>query len=173
MLFYKLKLLSYILGNFKNTMVRLFLLIVYLYVLSITLMFLSYGFQYALEASSPVNAFYELYKYTKICYMNKNDLGYGILIRTLLALLIPIFCYRMLLRTNWKRLFRKAAVKCVRIFGGRRVTQSSNSGCNMGYYYDHDYKLVNSIKEILMHDIEQAIDKRLHEIFFTKQRDKD
>ncbi len=175
MLFYKLRLLSYIFGSFKNTTLRLLLCMIYLYAVSIVLIFLSDGFQYAMEASSPIRAFHELYKYIKMCYANRGNLGYGIPIRTLLALLIPNLFYKIFVGTNWRRLFKKAVIKCTKVVWRREDKKFYNSDCNIVYNSGHDYdeKLVNIVKELLMHDIEQTIDKRLHEVFRTRRHDKD
>ncbi len=172
MLFYKLRLLSYIFGNLKNTTLRLLLFMVYLYAVSIVLVFLSDGFQYAIEASAPMRAFHELYKYIKMCYANRGNLGYGIPIRTLLALLIPNLCYRMFVGINLSKLFKETVIKCVKIVRRRENKKFHNSDYNIGYD-DRNEELVNVLKELLMHDIEQTIDKRLHEVFLTGRYDKD
>ncbi|WP_148115231.1 hypothetical protein [Wolbachia pipientis] len=134
------------------------------------LIFLSYGFQYTMETISPLRAFSELYTYIKMCYNHRSNLGYGILIRTLLALLIPNLCYRTLLNIQWKLLIRKVMVKCIRTVRKENKTLYSKENY---VEYEHDMKLVNMIKHLLMRDIEQTIEKRLHDIFLSKKHNKD
>lgn len=116
-LFYKLRLLNYILGSLKDIIVKLFLFTMYLYTFSIVLMFLSNGFWYAVEFCSFKNAFYRLFQYCKWYYENREDLGYGISIRILVAFLTPHFLYKLLLGTGWKSFLKE---KIIQILNTRR-----------------------------------------------------
>lgn len=184
-LFYKLRLFNYILGSLKDIVVKLFLCTMYLYTFSIVLMFLSNGFWYAVEFGSFKNAFYHLFQYCKLYYENREDLGYGISIRVLVAFLTPHFLYKLFLSTGWKSFLKE---KIVRILSTRRKkgsefsnnskpsgssysdknNYSNNSGNNEHHAQDAKRK-VNMIKQLLIKDIEATIDRRLNDIFFGKR----
>ncbi len=181
-LFYKLRLLNYILGSLKDITVKLFLFTMYLYTFSIVLMFLSNGFWYAVEFGSFKNAFYHLFQYCKLYYENREDLGYGISIRVLVAFLTPHFLYKLFLSKGWKSFLKE---KIVQILSTRRKkgsefsnsskpsgssysdknNYSNNSGNNEHHAQDAKRK-VDMIKQLLIKDIEAAIDRRLNDIFF-------
>ncbi len=181
-LFYKLRLLNYILGSLKDIIVKLFLFTMYLYTFSIVLMFLSNGFWYAVEFCSFKNAFYRLFQYCKWYYENREDLGYGISIRILVAFLTPHFLYKLSLGTGWKSFLKE---KIIQILNTRRKkgsefsntsgssysdknNYSNNSGNNERQAQDAKRK-VNMIKQLLIKDIEATIDRRLNYIFFGKR----
>ncbi|MDE5057697.1 hypothetical protein OZD61_02705 [Wolbachia endosymbiont of Drosophila bocki] len=184
-LFYKLRLLNYILGSLKDIIVKLFLFTMYLYTFGIVLMFLSNGFWYAVEFCSFKNAFYRLFQYCRWYYENREDLGYGISIRILVAFLTPHFLYKLLLGTGWKSFLKE---KIIQILNTRRKkgsefsnsskpsgssysdknNYSNNSGNNERQAQDAKRK-VNMIKQLLIKDIEATIDRRLNYIFFGKR----
>ncbi|QMV46895.1 MULTISPECIES: hypothetical protein [Wolbachia] len=184
-LFYKLRLLNYILGSLKDIIVKLFLFTMYLYTSSIMLMFLSNGFWYAVEFGSFKNAFYHLFQYCKWYYENREDLGYGISIRILVAFLTPHFLYKLFLSTGWKSFLKEKIVQILKFIITRRKkgNESSNSSKPSGSSYSdkknysnnsehhaQDAKRkVNMIKQLLIKDIEETIDRRLHDIFFGKR----
>lgn len=184
-LFYKLRLLNYILGSLKDIVVKLFLCTMYLYTFSIVLMFLSNGFWYAVEFGSFRNAFYHLFQYCKWYYENREDLGYGISIRILIAFLTPHFLYKLFLSTGWKSFLKEKMVQILKFIITRRKkgNESSNNSKPSGSSYsdknnysnnsehhaqDAKWK-VNMIKQLLIKDIEETIDRRLHDIFFGKR----
>jgi hypothetical protein len=182
--FYRLKLFSYILRGLKNVTVKLLLLTIYTYVSSIILIFLSNGFWYVLEFSSPSSAFYELYKFFKSCYDNIDDLEYSVSFRVLVAFFAPHFLYKLLLNIDWKHLLIKIAIWTIELFkkkkaSGFSVSSNSNENkhSNSTLYGNNDTQLtieeatekVNIIKKLLIKDIEQTIDKRLNDIFFHKK----
>ncbi len=184
-LFYRLRLLNYILGSLKDITVKLFLFTMYLYTSSIMLMFLTNGFWYAVEFGSLKNAFYHLFQYCKLYYENREDLGYGISIRVLVAFLTPHFLYKLFLSTGWKSFLKE---KIIQILNTRRKkgsefsnsskpsgssysdknNYSNNSGNNERQAQDAKRK-VNMIKQLLIKDIEATIDRRLNYIFFGKR----
>ncbi len=184
-LFYKLRLLNYILGSLKDIIVRLFLFTMYLYTSSIVLMFLSNGFWYAVEFGSFKNAFYHLFQYCRWYYENREDLGYGISIRILVAFLTPHFLYKLFLSTGWKSFLKEKIVQILKFIITRRKkgNESSNSSKPSGSSYSdkNNYsnnsehhaqdakRKVNMIKQLLIKDIEETIDRRLHDIFFGKR----
>ncbi len=184
-LFYKLRLLNYILGSLKDIIVKLFLFTMYLYTSSIVLMFLSNGFWYAVEFGSFKNAFYHLFQYCKWYYENREDLGYGISIRILVAFLTPHFLYKLFLSTGWKSFLKEKIVQILKFIITRRKkgNESSNSSKPSGSSYSdkNNYsnnsehhaqdakRKVNMIKQLLIKDIEETIDRRLHDIFFGKR----
>ncbi len=184
-LFYKLRLLNYILGSLKDIIVRLFLFTMYLYTSSIVLMFLSNGFWYAVEFGSFKNAFYHLFQYCRWYYENREDLGYGISIRILVAFLTPHFLYKLFLSTGWKSFLKEKILKFI-ITRRKKGNESSNSSKPSGSSYSdkNNYsnnsnnsehhaqdakRKVNMIKQLLIKDIEETIDRRLHDIFFGKR----
>ncbi len=187
-LFYRLRLLNYILGSLKDITVKLFLFTMYLYISSIMLMFLSNGFWYAVEFGSFKNAFYRLFQYCKWYYENREDLGYGISIRILVAFLTPHFLYKLFLSTGWKSFLKEKIVQILKFIITRRKkgsefsnsskpsnssysdknNYSNNSGNNEHHAQDAERK-VNMIKQLLVKDIEKTIDRRLHDIFFGKR----
>jgi hypothetical protein len=156
-------------------------------------MFLTNGFWYAVEFSSFKNAFYHLYQYLKWYYENRDDLGYGVSIRILVAFLTPHFLYKLFLSTNWKSFLKKKIVQILKLIITRRKkgNESSNSskpnGSSYGYSNKNNYsssrhygnnnghhardaeRKVNMIKQLLIKDIEETIDKRLHDIFFGER----
>src|SRR6266576_1643401 len=136
-LFYKLRLLNYILGSLKDIIVKLFLFTMYLYTSSIVLMFLSNGFWYAVEFGSFKNAFYHLFQYCKWYYENREDLGYGISIRILVAFLTPHFLYKLFLSTGWKSFLKEKIVQILKFIITRRKkgNESSNSSKPSGSSY--------------------------------------
>lgn len=187
-LFYKLRLLNYILGSLKDIIVKLFLFTMYLYTFSIVLMFLSNGFWYAVEFCSFKNAFYRLFQYCKWYYENREDLGYGISIRILVAFLTPHFLYKLFLSTGWKSFLKEKIVQILKFIITRRKkgNESSNSSKPSGSSYSdkNNYsnnsgnnerqaqdakRKVNMIKQLLIKDIEATIDRRLNYIFFGKR----
>ncbi|RDD35621.1 hypothetical protein Wcon_00130 [Wolbachia endosymbiont of Cylisticus convexus] len=138
-------------------------------------MFLTNGFWYAVEFSSFKNAFYHLYQYLKWYYENRGDLGYGVSIRILVAFLIPHFLYKLFPSTGWKSFLKE---KIFQILSARRKKSSKPNGSSYGYSNKNNYgnnnfqeaeQKVNMIKQILIKDIEEAIDKRLHDIFFGER----
>ncbi|MDE5060644.1 hypothetical protein OZD67_00535 [Wolbachia endosymbiont of Drosophila nikananu] len=157
----------------------------YLYTSSIMLMFLSNGFWYAVEFGSFKNAFYHLFQYCKWYYENREDLGYGISIRILVAFLTPHFLYKLFLSTGWKSFLKEKIVQILKFIITRRKkgNESSNSSKPSGSSYSdkknysnnsehhaQDAKRkVNMIKQLLIKDIEETIDRRLHDIFFGKR----
>lgn len=188
--FYKLKLLNYILGNLKELAVKVFLLVAYLYASSIVLMFLSRGFQYAVEFCSFQSAFNHLYHYLKWYYNNRSDLGYGISFRIIVAFVIPNLIYKSLCGANLQPFFAKKALKILKFFYRKKggEMQSKNKlntyGYNGGNPYDDvpdsKHEKVYKIKAILMHDItqitgqipelekiDQVLGRRLHQIFLS------
>ncbi|MGL9717387.1 MAG: hypothetical protein ACR5K9_01590 [Wolbachia sp.] len=184
-LFYKLRLFNYILGSLKDIVVKLFLLTMYLYTSSIVLMFLSNGFWYAVECGSFKNAFYHLFQYCKWYYDNRDELDYGISIRMLVAFLAPHFLYKLFLSIGWKSFLKEKIIRILRfIIKGRKGSKiNHNSKLNDGYrngysdsshyghkneHYDQDAKQkVAIIKQLLVKDIEETIDKRLRDIFLS------
>ncbi|NSX83014.1 hypothetical protein GOM44_00480 [Wolbachia endosymbiont of Atemnus politus] len=184
-LFYRLRLLSYILGNLKDIVVKLFLLIIYLYTSSVTFMFLSNGFWYAVEFGSFKNAFSHLFEYCKWYYDNKDDLSYGVYFRILVAFLTPHFLYKLFLSTGWKFSLKGKITQILRfIITGRKGnkvnhnSKSNGSSYRNGYsgyghrdeHYDQDAKQkVDIIKQLLVKDIEEVIDKRLDDIFLSER----
>ncbi len=184
-LFYKLRLLNYILGSLKDIIVKLFLFTMYLYTSSIVLMFLSNGFWYAVEFGSFKNAFYHLFQYCKWYYENREDLGYGISIRILVAFLTPHFLYKLFLSTGWKSFLKEKIVQILKFIITRRKkgNESSNSSKPSGSSYSdkNNYsnnsehhaqdakRKVDMIKQLLIKDIEATIDRRLNDIFFGKR----
>ncbi|WP_088414956.1 hypothetical protein [Wolbachia endosymbiont of Wuchereria bancrofti] len=192
LLFYKLRLLNYILGSLKDIVVKLFLLTVYLYASSIMLIFLSNGFWYTVEFSSPKDAFFHLFQYCKWYYDNRESLGYEVSFRVLVGFLAPHFLYRLFLNTGWKSFLKEKIIQMLKfiIIGkrGNRVSHSSkpsassysysrknsyssNSryGCNDEHHSQDAKRKVNMIKQLLIKDIEEAIDRRLHGIFFSEK----
>lgn len=187
-LFYKLRLFNYILGSLKDIVVKLFLCTMYLYTFSIVLMFLSNGFWYAVGFGSFKNAFYHLFQYCKWYYENREDLGYGISIRILVAFLTPHFLYKLFLSTGWKSFLKEKIVQILKFIITRRKKGSefSNSSkpSNSSYSNKNDYsnksgnneryaqdvkRKVNMIKQLLIKDIEETIDRRLHDVFLGKR----
>jgi hypothetical protein len=191
-LFYKLRLLSYILSSLKDIVVKLFLLIMYLYASSVMFMFLSNGFWYAVEFGSFKNAFYHLFQYCKWYYDNKDDLGYGVYFRILVAFLAPHFLYRLLLSTGWKSFLKERIMQILRFMikgkRGRKVSYSSKAnGSSYSYGGENSYsssshygynderrhaqerRKVAMIRQLLVKDIEETIDKRLNDIFFGER----
>lgn len=173
-LFYRLKLLNYVLSNLKELAVKLFLLVAYLYTSSIILMFLSNGFWYAVEFCSLKNAFYHLYQYLKWYYDNINDLGYGISFRIIVAFVTPNLVYKSFCGVDSQSPFLK---KLWKIFGflsrkkGKEVPSANKSNfynpnsevflsTDNDYYnetQDPNYEKVCKIKYLLMRDIVQAV----------------
>lgn len=144
-------------------------------------MFLSHGFSYAVEFSSPGNTFSQLYLYLKWCYDHRNNLDYGISFRILVAIFTPNFLYKLLLNANWRPLFRKAIIRTVKFF--KRKNNENTHQENTSYKiediyerntvehdYEHDVKLVNNLKCFLIQDIEKVIDKRLYDIFLARRK---
>ncbi|WCR58543.1 hypothetical protein [Wolbachia endosymbiont of Ctenocephalides felis wCfeJ] len=147
-------------------------------------MFLSNGFWYAVEFGSFKNAFYHLFQYCKWYYDNRDDLGYGIFFRILVAFLVPHFLYKLFLSTGWKSFLKKKIIQLLRfIIKGKRSSKLNYSSKANGSSYSHsngysseshyDYKdaqekreKVMMIKQLLVQDIEETIDKRLNDIFF-------
>ncbi|WP_250295402.1 hypothetical protein [Wolbachia endosymbiont of Oedothorax gibbosus] len=181
-LFYKLRLFNYILGSLKDIVVKLFLCTMYLYTFSIVLMFLSNGFWYAVEFGSFKNAFYHLFQYCKWYYENREDLGYGISIRILVAFLTPHFLYKLFLSTGWKSFLKQQILRFIiarRKKGSNSSIPSGNShsnknnnssyGNNNEHHAQDAKRKVNMIKQLLIKDIEATIDRRLHDIFFGKR----
>ncbi|MBS9530399.1 hypothetical protein INQ25_03200 [Wolbachia endosymbiont of Rhagoletis cerasi] len=187
-LFYRLRLLNYILGSLKDITVKLFLFTMYLYTSSIMLMFLTNGFWYAVEFGSLKNAFYHLFQYCKLYYENREDLGYGISIRVLVAFLTPHFLYKLFLSTGWKSFLKEKIIWILMFIITRRKKGSefSNSSKPSGSSYSNknNYsnssgnnerqaqdakRKVNMIKQLLIKDIEATIDRRLNYIFFGKR----
>ncbi|MFP3024417.1 MAG: hypothetical protein ACEY3K_16665 [Wolbachia sp.] len=177
-LFYKLRLFNYILGSLKDIVVKLFLFTLYLYTSSIMLMFLTNGFWYAVEFSSFKNAFYHLYQYLKWYYENRGDLGYGVSIRILVAFLTPHFLYKLFLSTGWKSLLKEKVIQMLRFIITRRKKGSKPHGSNGGYSNRNNYgnsnlqdaeRKVNMIKQLLIQDIDEAIEKRLNDIFLGER----
>ncbi len=157
-------------------------------------MFLTNGFWYAVELSSFKNAFYHLYQCLKWYYENRDDLGYGVSIRMLVAFLAPHFLYRLFLSTGWKSFLKEKAIQILRfIIKGKKDNRASHSskpnGSSYGYSHKNGYssgsgynysnnnehhaqdakQKVNMIKQLLIKDIEETIDKRLHDIFFGER----
>ncbi|WP_246168628.1 hypothetical protein [Wolbachia endosymbiont of Ctenocephalides felis wCfeT] len=164
---------------------KVFRLTVYFYASSITLMLLSHGFWYAVESSSLSSAFYHLYQYLKWYYENRNDLGYGISIRILVAFFTPHLLYKFLLSLNLKSFLANKIMQFVR---KRKGGESSNSSPKV-YFTNNGYggkvqsaqQKVDLIKHLLMKDmtqiigsgpqliqIDRAIENRLYAIFFGK-----
>ncbi len=184
-LFYKLRLFNYILSSLKDIAVKLFLLTGYFYMSSIILMFFSNGFQYVTEFGSFKSAFYYLYQYLKWYWENKDDLDYGVSIRILVAFFIPYLLYKLFLSINWRPFVRHIITQVLRLMRRKKsneLNKASSNGYsnrtnyvnNTSYGYDHNSdqdakKKVDMIKQLLMKDIEQTIDKRLHNIFFGKK----
>ncbi len=187
-LFYRLRLLNYILGSLKDITVKLFLFTMYLYTSSIMLMFLTNGFWYAVEFGSLKNAFYHLFQYCKLYYENREDLGYGISIRVLVAFLTPHFLYKLFLSTGWKSFLKEKIIWILMFIITRRKKGSefSNSSKPSGSSYSNknNYsnnsgnserqaqdakRKINIIKQLLIKDIEATIDRRLNYIFFGKR----
>lgn len=172
-LFYKLKLLNYILSSFKDTVVKVLLFTAYLYLSSITLMFLSHGFQYAMEFSSPKNAFSQLYLYFKWYYNSKDHLGYGIYVRTFIAFFIPYFFYKLFLNIKWSALSVRLVKQILTLFRRKNVYNQFNETASQNEAqdtYETETESVNAIKQLLIQDIEQVIDKRLNDIFLSKRK---
>ncbi len=177
-LFYKLRLLNYILSSLKDITVKLFLLIIYLYASSIVLMFLSNGFWYTAKCGSFKRAFYHLFQYCKWYSNNRGNLNYGISFRMLIAFLAPHFLYKLFLSTGWK-LFLKEKVKKILKF---MIEGKKNSKANDSSYKSKDHCGYNNerhaqekqkiaiIKQLLIEDIEKIIDKRLNDIFLSERR---
>nr|WP_246224339.1 hypothetical protein [Wolbachia endosymbiont of Litomosoides sigmodontis] len=155
-------------------------------------MFLSNGFWYAVEFSPPKNAFYYLFQYCKWYYGSRENLSYGVSFRMLVALLAPHFFYKLFLNTGWKSFLKEMMIRMLKFIitgkSGSRVSHSNkpsanNYGCsskssysNNSHYscndehHSQDIKLkVNMIKQLLVKDIEEAIDKRLYDIFFSEK----
>lgn len=184
-LFYKLRLFNYILGSLKDIVVKLFLFTMYLYTSSIVLMFLSNGFWYAVEFCSFKNAFYHLFQYCKWYYENREDLGYGISIRILVAFLTPHFLYKLFLSTGWKSFLKEKIVQILKFIITRRkkgsefsnsskpssssYSDKSNYSNNSEHHAQDAKRKVNMIKQLLIKDIEATIDRRLNDIFFGKR----
>ncbi|MCA4774875.1 hypothetical protein IHO40_01730 [Wolbachia endosymbiont of Mansonella ozzardi] len=184
-LFYGLRLLSYILGNLKDIVVKLFLIIIYLYASSVTFMFLSNGFWYAVEFGSFKNAFNHLFECCKWYYDNKDDLNYGVYFRILVAFLAPHFLYRLLLSAGWKSFLKERITQILRfMIKGKRSSKANGSGYNYSsknsysssnhYGYNderhaQERRKVAVIRQLLVKDIEETIDKRLNDIFFGER----
>nr|WP_246228167.1 hypothetical protein [Wolbachia endosymbiont of Litomosoides brasiliensis] len=155
-------------------------------------MFLSNGFWYAVEFSSLKNAFYHLFQYCKWYYGSRENLGYGVSFRMLVALLAPHFFYRLFLTTGWKSFLKEKMIQMLKfMITGKRsdgvshrnklsassygCSSKSNYGnnsrysCNDEHHSQDEKRKVNMIKQLLVKDIEEAIDKRLHDIFFSKK----
>ncbi len=159
----------------KDIVVKLFLFTLYLYTSSIMLMFLTNGFWYTVEFSSFKNAFYHLYQYLKWYYENRDDLGYGVSIRILVAFLTPHFLYKLFSGTGWKSFFKE---KIVQILRTRRKMSNKPNGSSYGYSNKNSYgnnnlqeaeRKVNMIKQLLIQDIDEAIEKRLNDIFLGER----
>ncbi|MGL9731433.1 MAG: hypothetical protein ACR5KX_01165 [Wolbachia sp.] len=181
-LFYRLRLLSYILGNLKDIVVKLFLLIIYLYASSVTFMFLSNGFWYAVEFGSFKNAFNHLFEYCKWYYDNKDDLGYGVYFRILVAFLAPHFLYKLLLSVGWKSFLKERIMQILKFMikgksgskaNGNSYNYSSENSYSSSSHYGYnderhaqERRKVAMIRQLLVKDIEETIDKRLNHIFF-------
>lgn len=137
------------------------------------LMFLTNGFWYAVEFCSFKNAFYHLFQYCKWYYENRKDLGYGIFVRILVAFFTPHFLYKLSLSTGWKSFLKEKVIQILKLIitkrkkGSKFSNNSKPSNSNNGEHYTQDTEQkVNMIKQILIKDIEKAIDKRLRDIFF-------
>ncbi|MGL9759362.1 MAG: hypothetical protein ACR5LA_11670 [Wolbachia sp.] len=147
-------------------------------------MFLSNGFWYAVEFGSFKNAFYHLFQYCKWYYENREDLGYGISIRILVAFLTPHFLYKLFLSTGWKSFLKQKIIQIIRFIIIRRKKKSSEfssssgpsddsySNKNSSYGNNNERfakdvkRQINIMKQLLIKDIERTIDKRLNDIFF-------
>lgn len=172
--------MNYILGSFKDIFVKLFFITIYLYAFSIVLMCLSHGLHYAVEFSSPRNAFSQLYLYFKWCYDNKDNLDYGMSIRILVALFTPNFLYKLLCSIKWKYLIEKAIIKIKQCLNTKCSNKDIYANNKAGIYaddsgkkersYEDTVRLMNHLKQFLVQDIEQAIDKRLYEIFLASRK---
>ncbi|QKX02258.1 hypothetical protein GOY12_01615 [Wolbachia endosymbiont of Dirofilaria (Dirofilaria) immitis] len=176
-LFYKLRLLSYILSNLKDITAKLFFFIIYLYISSIVLMFLSSGFWYTVKCGSFKSAFYYLLQYYKWYSRNRGNLSYGIYFRMLVAFLAPHFFYKLFLNIGRKLFLKKKVKQILRfVIEGKRSSKvndsvySSKSHCS---YNDEDHvqekQKVAMIRQLLVEDIEKTIDKRLNDIFFSER----
>ncbi|MDD9335907.1 MAG: hypothetical protein PV345_00740 [Wolbachia sp.] len=140
---------------------------------SIMLMFLGNGFWYAVEFSSPSNAFYELYSFFRLCYDNRDTLGYGVSIRILVAFFTPHFLFKLFLSTNWKPFLKQKAIKIIRAMRIKKKSDFNNSSHGKQIYSTYDVEdQINIIKEMLVQDIEEAIDKRLRDMLFDVDRDR-
>nr|WP_289513234.1 hypothetical protein [Wolbachia pipientis] len=152
------------------------------------LMFLSNGFWYAVECGSFKNAFYHLFQYCKWYYDNRDDLGYGISVRMLVAFLAPHFLYKLFLSKGWKSFLKERIIQLLRfIITGKKSSKVCHNGKSNDYsyssrngygdgscyghngeHYDQDARQkVAIIKQLLVKDIEEIIDKRLNDIFFS------
>lgn len=168
--FYRLRILSYALTNIKNLIVRVFLLGIYAYACGVILLFLSGDSDIPL--SSVKHILYYLYKYVKLCYYNWNNLSYGSVIRLIVALILPYFIYKTLASIRWKYFLRRLIIRIIAVIRKKRENTLKEDQSEKGTQNNYQDK-VNAIKNILIHDIEKTIDKRLYDIFIAKRKLKD
>lgn len=161
--FYRLRILSYALANIKNLIIKAFLLGIYAYACGVMLLFLSGDSHVPL--SSVKYVLYYLYKYIKLCYYNWSNLSYGLVIRLIVALILPYFIYKTLANIKWKHFLRRLIIRIIAIIRKRRENNFKNEKETQNNYQDK----VNAIKNILIRDIEKTIDKRLYDIFIAKR----
>ncbi|WP_339045537.1 hypothetical protein [Candidatus Mesenet endosymbiont of Agriotes lineatus] len=171
--FYRLRILSYVLANVKNLIVRVFLLSIYAYACGVILLFLSGDPNIPLGSAKYI--LYYLYKYMKLCYYNWDNLSYGLVIRLIVSLILPYFIYKTLTSVKWKYFFRRLIIRIIAVIRKKREStlkeNQSEKGTQTEKGTQNNYQdKVNAIKNILMHDIEKTIDKRLYDIFIAKRK---
>lgn len=166
---YKLRLISYIIGSFKDIIVKLFFLTIYLYTVSIVLMLLTHGFSHEVEFGLR-SALFRLYEYFKWLYNNKDNIDWGIYFRTFVAFFLPNFFYKFL-NSSLIPITKRWIARKLKSFMGRkdRNEGEDNSNKKQSHGYGRDVEAVNLIKRVLMKDIERIIDKRLFEIFLARR----
>ncbi len=174
--FYQLRFLSYILANIKNLIIKVFLLGIYFYVCGVVLLFLSNGLDSEVQLSSVKHVLSYLYKYVKLCYYNWDNLSLSLVIRLVVSLMFPYFIYKMFFSIKWKHLFKRLIIRIIAIIRKRRgksLDENQNQLNKEGKVNNNYQDKVNAIKNILMHDIEKTIDKRLYDIFIAKRHPED
>ncbi|WP_339048259.1 hypothetical protein [Candidatus Mesenet endosymbiont of Phosphuga atrata] len=165
--FYRFRILSYALANIKNLIVRVFLFGIYAYACGAILLFLSGDSDISLGSVKHILCY--LYKYMKFCYYNWNNLSYGLVIRLIVSLILPYFIYKTLASIKWKYFLRRLIIRIIAVIRKKREDTLKENQPEKGAQNNYQDK-VNAIKNILMHDIEKTIDKRLYDIFIAKRK---
>ncbi|MDG7056207.1 MAG: hypothetical protein LKM44_01820 [Wolbachia endosymbiont of Meromenopon meropis] len=186
--FYRLRLLNGILCSLKDIIVRLFFLMLYLYISSVTLIFLNNGFEYAVKFSSFKKAFNHLFEYCKWYFYNKDVVTCEVYFKILVALFVPHFLYRLFFSISWKHFLKKKIAQIFKLMirkreGRFKIDINSHNNCrNENSYSSEDYYNCNNaqryaqekqkvimIRKLLLKDIEEVVDKRLNDIFFGER----
>ncbi|MGL9681669.1 MAG: hypothetical protein ACR5K2_01500 [Wolbachia sp.] len=122
-----------------------------------------------------------MFEYCKWYYDNKNDLGYGVYFRILVASLAPHFLYKLLLNIGWKSFLKERIMQIlkfmIKVKRGNKVNYSSKAnGSSYNYSSKNSYssrshygyndgrhaqerRKVAMIRQLLIKNIEETIEK--------------